>query len=66
MLIQPLYAHTMPIPESSRATDELMTYVANRIGFIELNRPKALNALSLDMMRAMHAALDQWRDERRA
>ena len=38
MLIQPLYAHTMPIPESSRATDELMTYVANRIGFIRRDR----------------------------
>jgi enoyl-CoA hydratase/carnithine racemase len=45
------------------STDELHTYVANHIGFIELNRPKALNALSLGMMRAMHATLDQWRED---
>jgi enoyl-CoA hydratase/carnithine racemase len=50
----------MSTPESH---DELLVHVANRIGFIELNRPKALNALSLGMMRAMHAALDQWRDD---
>ncbi|MEM5369523.1 enoyl-CoA hydratase/isomerase family protein [Paraburkholderia azotifigens] len=53
----------MSTPESRLASDELTAYVANRIGFIELNRPKALNALSLGMMRAMQAALDQWRDD---
>jgi len=53
----------MSTSESNSASGELITYVANRIGFIELNRPKALNALSLDMMRAMHAALDQWRED---
>ncbi|SIT38003.1 Enoyl-CoA hydratase/isomerase [Paraburkholderia ribeironis] len=44
-------------------SDEVATYVANRIGFIELERPKALNALSTGMIRATHAALDQWRDD---
>lgn len=44
-------------------SDEVATYVANRIGFIELERPKALNALSIGMIRAMHAALDQWRED---
>jgi enoyl-CoA hydratase/carnithine racemase len=34
-----------------------------RIGHILLNRPKALNALDLDMMRAMQAALGEWRDD---
>ncbi|ACC70834.1 enoyl-CoA hydratase/isomerase family protein [Paraburkholderia phymatum] len=53
----------MSTSEPRLASDELIAYVANGIGFIELNRPKALNALSLDMMRAMQAALDQWRDE---
>ncbi|MBP0589029.1 enoyl-CoA hydratase/isomerase family protein [Paraburkholderia sp. LEh10] len=53
----------MSTPELRSASDELIAYTANRIGFIELNRPKALNALSLPMMRAMHAALDQWRDD---
>ena len=33
-----------------------------RIGHILLNRPKALNALDLDMIRAIQAALDGWRD----
>ncbi|NYH19566.1 enoyl-CoA hydratase/isomerase family protein [Paraburkholderia bryophila] len=52
----------MPISASPAVSDEVATYVANRIGFIELERPKALNALSTGMIRAMHAALDQWRD----
>jgi enoyl-CoA hydratase/carnithine racemase len=34
-----------------------------RIGHILLNRPKALNALDLAMIRAMQAALDDWRDD---
>ena len=37
--------------------------VANRIGFLELNRPKALNALSVGMIRLMQQALDAWRDD---
>ena len=43
--------------------DEVCARVDNRIGFIELNRPQALNALSLPMIRAIHAALDAWRDD---
>ena len=34
-------------------------------GFITLDRPKALNALSLDMIRALTAALIAWRDDDR-
>ena len=34
-----------------------------RIGHLLLNRPKALNALDLDMIRRMRAALDNWRDD---
>lgn len=45
--------------------DQVRTRVENRIGFIELNRPQALNALSLPMIRAMQAALDAWRDDSR-
>jgi enoyl-CoA hydratase/carnithine racemase len=52
----------MSLFASPAASDEVATYVANRIGFIELERPKALNALSIDMIRAMHAALDDWRE----
>jgi enoyl-CoA hydratase len=34
-----------------------------RIGRITLNRPRALNALDLNMLEALGAALDAWRDE---
>ncbi|AJP57346.1 3-hydroxyisobutyryl-CoA hydrolase [Pandoraea vervacti] len=44
-------------------TDFLRTDVRGRIGFITLNRPKALNALSHDMIRAMATALAEWRDD---
>ncbi|PTB17621.1 3-hydroxyisobutyryl-CoA hydrolase [Trinickia symbiotica] len=54
----------MPTPPSGGiACDTLQTRVVNRIGFIELNRPRALNALSLPMIRAMRTALDSWRDD---
>jgi enoyl-CoA hydratase/carnithine racemase len=53
----------MSISSSAAVSDEVATYVANRIGFIELERPKALNALSTGMIRAIHAALDQWRED---
>ncbi|HWA78781.1 MAG TPA: enoyl-CoA hydratase/isomerase family protein [Acetobacteraceae bacterium] len=36
-----------------------------RVGRIWLNRPAALNALDLGMVRALHAALDLWREEPR-
>lgn len=36
---------------------------AGRVGRITLNRPKALNALTLEMVEAIHAALDRWRDD---
>jgi len=51
---------TSPAPG---ANQQVATRVANRIGFIELERPEALNALSTSMVRAMHAALDRWRDD---
>jgi enoyl-CoA hydratase len=34
-----------------------------RVGCITLNRPKALNALSLDMIRSLTAALRRWADD---
>lgn len=44
-------------------TEHVQTAIKNRIGFITLNRPKALNSLSLDMIRAMTDALLSWRDD---
>ncbi|KDB08798.1 3-hydroxyisobutyryl-CoA hydrolase [Burkholderia sp. lig30] len=45
------------------AQPDVRAFVANRIGFLELNRPKALNALSVEMIRMLHAALNAWRDD---
>ena len=42
---------------------EVVCEVHGRVGLITLNRPKALNALSLDMVRALTAALLQWQDD---
>jgi enoyl-CoA hydratase/carnithine racemase len=53
----------MSTSASPVASDEIVTHVVNRIGFIELERPKALNALSTGMIRAMHAALERWRED---
>lgn len=55
-----LMTDTTPIDS---AEPDVRAYVANRVGFLELNRPKALNALSVGMIRTMHAALDAWRDD---
>lgn len=42
---------------------EVHTTVAGGIGLITLNRPKALNALSLAMVQALLATLQAWRDD---
>ena len=40
--------------------DELVVTTEGALGVIRLNRPKALNALTLDMVRFMNAALDRF------
>ncbi len=42
---------------------EVLTEIRGRVGCITLNRPRALNALSLPMIRAIAAALLAWRDD---
>lgn len=42
---------------------DVLTEVRGRVGFITLNRPKALNALSLSMVRDLLAVLTAWRDD---
>jgi enoyl-CoA hydratase/carnithine racemase len=42
---------------------EIHTSVSGAIGLITLNRPKALNALSLPMVRALLATLKSWRED---
>lgn len=46
-------------------TQEIVHEVHGCVGFITLNRPKALNALSLSMIRALSACLLAWRDDER-
>ena len=43
-------------------TDEILTRREGAAGILSLNRPKAIHALTLDMVHAMTAALIEWRD----
>ena len=42
---------------------ELITGTVGRIGHIQLNRPKALNALTLGMVQGLRQALENWADD---
>ena len=42
---------------------EIIAQVQGRVGLLTLNRPKALNALTLPMVRALTEALQRWRDD---
>ncbi len=44
-------------------SDHVHTRIAQRTGIITLDRPKALNSLSLDMVRALTAVLRDWRGD---
>ena len=44
-------------------TDDIRLDAANGLATIELARPKALNALTLPMIRAMAPCLDDWEDD---
>lgn len=55
-----------PIPRmfsSAASSSEVNVQVDNRVGLITLNRPKALNALSLDMVRFLYPLLKQWKED---
>ncbi|MDO4686854.1 MAG: enoyl-CoA hydratase/isomerase family protein [Corynebacterium sp.] len=41
----------------------ILTEIRGKAGIITLNRPQAMNALNLEMVREMAAALDAWRDD---
>jgi enoyl-CoA hydratase/carnithine racemase len=44
-------------------SEYVQTHIANRTGIITLDRPKALNSLSLEMVRAITQTLFAWRDD---
>ncbi|MES2685203.1 MAG: enoyl-CoA hydratase/isomerase family protein [Pseudomonadota bacterium] len=46
-----------------KTTGDVLTEVRGQVGFITLNRPKALNALSLTMVRELAAALTAWQGD---
>ena len=48
---------------ASATETHVITEVRGRVGCITLNRPRALNALSLGMIREITAALLAWRDD---
>ncbi len=48
------------IDQAPEACVEVMAERRGQVGFITLNRPKALNALSLEMIRALSACLTNW------
>ncbi len=41
-------------------SNDILFEERGKVGLITLNRPKALNAISIEMVRAMTLALDQW------
>ena len=47
----------------SNSSTDVLAEVRGRIGCITLNRPKAINALSLGMVRALLAQLLAWKDD---
>jgi len=47
----------------SSSESTVVVEVQGRVGCITLNRPKALNALSLDMIRSITQALTAWRED---
>jgi len=49
--------------EINAAVSEVLTEVRGQVGFITLNRPSALNALNLQMIRDLTTCLLAWRDD---
>jgi enoyl-CoA hydratase len=50
-------------PGIATAAPVVLGRTEGALGWITLNRPRALNALSVGMIRAVHAALDAWRGD---
>jgi len=48
---------------TNQATDEILCEVRGRVGLLTLNRARALNALTLGMVRTLHRQLAQWQQD---
>jgi enoyl-CoA hydratase len=46
--------------ETATQSDEILTRTDNGVGFVVLNRPKAINSLTHTMVTTMHAVLAEW------
>ena len=44
-------------------SDDILRRVDNGIGFLTLNRPKAINSLNQNMVDGLGAALTQWQQD---
>ena len=42
----------------------VLVEVRNRVGYLTLNRPAGLNAVTLPMVRLLHRQLQDWADDR--
>ncbi|RAV01587.1 enoyl-CoA hydratase/isomerase family protein [Mycolicibacter senuensis] len=49
--------------QTTGVADEVLARVVDGVGFLTLNRPKAINSLNLPMVTAMSAALSAWVDD---
>ena len=49
----------------TQTVSEVLSEVRGQVGFITLNRPRALNALSLAMVRDLMAILLAWQSDER-
>ena len=62
-ILSSYFESTEPVLHMTETIEEIRVERAQGIGFIALNRPKALNALSTPMIHAIHRALEAWRDD---
>lgn len=54
---------TPPAPAAAPSASHVLARTEGALGHLTLDRPKALNALDLGMIRELHAALAAWRDD---
>lgn len=49
--------------QTAQPTDELLIEQRGRLGVLTLNRPKAINALTFEMVKGIRAQLLEWKDD---